>query len=119
MRGSSEIQVSPVSLSFFGLPLLRGIYFWGYRASNILPSCASPSTPGSMRCDVLVPASKGKIPFVSLEMLVESENESQLFWRRDLAIIPLRVPLLMFWEVAMVRPVFIFRAVDPANALDG
>jgi hypothetical protein len=91
----------------------------GDRDSTILPSSEGPSTLGPARCDVIIPVDKGKTPFVSLGMHVVSENESQLLRGSGLEIIPLRTPLIMFWEVAMVRPVFILCAVDLMNPQDG
>jgi hypothetical protein len=107
-HGSSGIQIFPTSSFFFGLSLLQGICYWGDMASIILPSCAGPSTPSFTQCDVIIPASKGRTPFVSLGMFVTSEKESQSIWGSSLVILPLCTSFLTFWEVSMVQPIFIF-----------
>jgi hypothetical protein len=68
--------IFPASLFFLGLPLLRGIFCWGDKVSNVFPFCITYSTPGSKRCYILASTGKGENPFGSLGAPVVSENES-------------------------------------------
>jgi len=106
----------PFSLFFHGLPLTRGILYWGDRASNFLPYFSSPSTPGFAWCYIIVSAGKGKTPFLSLGMLVVSENKYHSLWGSGWVIFLLWMPFIMFWEVSMKQPIFILCAVDTTNA---
>jgi hypothetical protein len=115
-RGSLGTKVSPSSLLFFGLPLLQGIYCWGDRAFVIPSFCAVSSNMASTRCDISLSARKGKPLFISLGMTIVSNNESQSLWGSFLSLMPLCMPFIMFWGVAIVKCVFFLRAMELVRA---
>jgi hypothetical protein len=100
-RNSSETQAPLASLFFLGLPLLRGIFYWGGKTSTIFPPCTSLSISGSMRFDLIASVGKGIILSMPLGMLAMGEKNSQSFWGLDLEILRLCTPLFILWEVSM------------------
>jgi hypothetical protein len=113
---SFETQASSTSVFFLGLPLLRGILFWGDGASTVFPPCTIISASGSARFDLIISMGKGITPSTSLGMPVAGLNDSQVFWGLDLTIMLLRTPFLILWEATMARRVCILCTVYPTNA---
>jgi hypothetical protein len=78
-HGSLGTWVSPASLFFLGLPLLWGIFCWGDRASNILPSSTTLPASASARAVLPFPWVEGNLLLDPWGCLLQVEMNPSYF----------------------------------------